>query len=163
MPTPIPPLPSPQTLALPAQEYIRRLEQQLGKARSELERLQRDNRTLQRKATVLTKHESFRRCAAGMLAELQQARHGFRSIAFFSMSCWRVLWLCMSHFGRVCLLVCYWLGSSGQLRRRGVARPQAQPEQTAGTGSLLQRLKGGARSAQCRHAAAAALLPRRRA
>ncbi|EFN55658.1 hypothetical protein CHLNCDRAFT_133863 [Chlorella variabilis] len=56
-----------------ANDYIRRLEQQLGKARSELERLQRDNTTLQRKAVVLSKHSSFRRCAAGMVQELQES------------------------------------------------------------------------------------------
>ena len=79
--SPSPPSPPPSPLGLPCaccclpsplQDYIRRLEQQLGKARSELERLQRDNTTLQRKAVVLSKHSSFRRCAAGMVQELQE-------------------------------------------------------------------------------------------
>lgn len=57
-----------------AQGLIRKLEQQLGRARADLERLQCNNKMLQRKAVVLSKHSSFRRCTAGMLDELQAVR-----------------------------------------------------------------------------------------
>jgi hypothetical protein len=84
-----------------ANEHIRRLEQQLGKARSELERLQRENKTLQRKAVVLSKHTSFRRCAAGMVQELQEVG--------WERWCGVCNNLCVSLLGRVGL----WVSGSG--------------------------------------------------
>lgn len=55
------------------QEHIRKLEQQLGRARKELESLQLENKALHRKAVVLNKHSSFRRSAALMAEELTQS------------------------------------------------------------------------------------------
>ncbi|KAL4423340.1 hypothetical protein ABPG77_006135 [Micractinium sp. CCAP 211/92] len=55
------------------QEHIRKLEQQLGRARKELEQLQQENKVLHRKAVVLNKHSSFRRSAALMAEELTQS------------------------------------------------------------------------------------------
>lgn len=54
----------------PAQAYSRQLEQQLGRAKAELERLQQENKALQRKAVVLSKHASFRRTTERMVQEL---------------------------------------------------------------------------------------------
>ncbi|KAL4430646.1 hypothetical protein ABPG75_005902 [Micractinium tetrahymenae] len=57
----------------PDVEHIRKLEQQLGRARKELEQLQEENKVLHRKAVVLSKHSSFRRSAALMAEELTQS------------------------------------------------------------------------------------------
>jgi hypothetical protein len=55
---------------MPLQEHIRRLELQLGRAKAERDRLALENRALQSKAVVLSKHTSFRRCAERMMQEL---------------------------------------------------------------------------------------------
>ncbi|KAI7838389.1 hypothetical protein COHA_007846 [Chlorella ohadii] len=52
------------------QAYCRQLEQQLGRARAELEKLQQENKALQTKAVVLNRHTSFRRSAAAIAQEL---------------------------------------------------------------------------------------------
>ena len=85
------------------QEHIRRLELQLGRAKVERDRLALENRALQSKAVVLSKHTSFRRCAAQMVEELAQVggRCRAQSVELSRLGCrrlggwgWLLEWLC---------------------------------------------------------------------